>query len=525
MLNQRQQSLGAELRQAAKDSPNRTFLRMQGVEMTFREVDDVSDKVASGLVAMGVKQGDNVSLMLPNCPEFVVVWFALSKLGAVAAPVNTSFRGQVLLSAIDLVESRLLIAHDSLAEQWQEQMSMFSTIRQVVLVGGVTEQIAKGVMPYSSLSAVEAFSPAASIAQLISSSSLCLLLYTSGTTGRSKAAMIPHRFVLAQADGVIEGLGLRDDDVLYCPYPLFHLDAAVMTVAPALRLRCIAAIGERFSVSRYWDEMRQFKATVFDFMGATLTMLWKQPRGPGDRDHHARLGWGVPMPSWTPEFEERFGCRLVELYGSTEVGTIIYTPQDEPPRKGACGRLAPQWEAQLHDGEGFPVPAGSVGELVVRPREPDVIMRGYYGMPNETLAAFRNQWFHTGDLLRQDADGYFYFVGRSKDIVRRRGENISSAEVEMGLETHPDVLEAAVFGVPSEMTEEDVMACVSLREGAKSSAEDLTNHCAQVMARFMVPRYIRLLSVLPKTPTDKVEKFKLSQIGITADTWDRERKN
>lgn len=524
MLNERQQSLGAELRQAAKDSPNRTFLRMQGVEMTFWEVDDLSDNVASGLAAMGVKQGDNVSLMLPNCPEFLVVWFALSKLGAVAAPVNISFRGQVLLSAIDLVESRLLIAHDSLAEQWQEQMPMFNTIRQVVLVGSATDQFYRGMMTYSSLSVMGEVSPVASVAQPISASSLCLLLYTSGTTGRSKAAMIPHRFVLAQADGVIEGLGLRTDDVLYCPYPLFHLDAAVMTVAPALRLRCIAAIGERFSASRYWDEMRQFKATVFDFMGATLTMLWKQPPSPRDRDHHARLGWGVPMPAWAPEFEERFGCRLVELYGSTEVGTIIYTPQDEPQRKGSCGRLAPQWEAQIQDEEGFPVPAGVVGQLVVRPREPDVIMRGYYGMPNETIAAFRNQWFHTGDLLRQDADGYFYFVGRSKDIVRRRGENISSAEVEMGLETHPDVLEAAVFGVPSEMTEEDVMACVSLREGAKASAEDLTNHCAQVMARFMVPRYIRILSVMPKTPTDKVEKFKLSQLGITADTWDRERK-
>lgn len=525
MLNERQQSFGAELRQAAKDSPNRTFLRMQGVEMTFREVDEISDKVASGLAAMGVKQGDNVSLMLPNCPEFLVVWFALSKLGAVAAPVNTSFRGQVLLRAIDLVESRLLIAHDSLAEQWQEQMPMFNTIRQVILVGGATDGVTEGVMPYSSLSTLGEASPEVSLAHPIPSSSLCLLLYTSGTTGRSKAAMIPHRFVLAQADGVIEGLGLRPDDVLYCPYPLFHLDAAVMTVAPALRLRCIAAIGERFSVSRYWDEMRQFKATVFDFMGATLTMLWKQPPNPRDRDHHARLGWGVPMPAWAPEFEERFGCRLVELYGSTEVGTIIYVPPGEHPRKGSCGRLASKWEAQLHDEEGFPVPTGAVGELVVRPKEPDVIMRGYYGMPNETIAAFRNQWFHTGDLLRQDADGYFYFVGRSKDIVRRRGENISAAEVEMGLETHPDVLEAAVFGVPSEMTEEDVMACVSLREGAKTSAEDLANHCAQVMARFMIPRYIRLVSALPKTPTDKVEKFRLSQLGVTADTWDRERKN
>ena len=258
-------------------------------------------------------------------------------------------------------------------------------------------------------------------------------------------------------------------------------------------------------------------------MGATLTMLWKQPASPRDRDHHARLGWGVPLPSWAAEFEKRFGCRLVELYGSTEVGSIIYTPLDEPRRVGSCGKLAECWEAELHDEDGFPVPRGEVGELVVRPREPDVIMRGYYGMPNESLLAFRNQWFHTGDLLRQDADDYFYFVGRTKDIVRRRGENISSAEVEMGLEMHPDVIEAAVFGVPSDMTEEDVMACITLRPGSKAAEKDITDHCAQVMARFMVPRYIRFVGKLPKTPTDKIEKFRLVQEGITADTWDRER--
>lgn len=501
---------------------------MQGLELTFREVDDLSDRIAAELAALGVGFGENVSLMLPNCAEFVTVWFALAKLAAVTAPVNTAFRGEVLRRAIDLVESRLLIAHASLAEQWQEVLPQLKSIEQVILIGdseASTAPLHPMPRPYRRLSNRPSVPPPnnSSLFPAVASSSLCLLLYTSGTTGRSKAAMIPHRFVPAQADSVIEGLGLRQDDVLYCPYPLFHLDAAVMTIAPALRLRCVAAIGERFSVSHYRDEMRQFKATVFDFMGATLTMLWKQPPSPRDREHCARLGWGVPLPGWAPEFEERFGCRLVELYGSTEVGTILYKPLDAPRRQGSCGVLASRWEAQLHNEEGFPVATGAIGELVVRPKEPDVVMRGYFGMPDETLAVFRNQWFHTGDLLRQDTDGYFYFVGRNKDIVRRRGENISAAEVEMGLETHPDVLEAAVFGVPSDMTEEEVMACVSIRQGASLTAQDLASHCAQVMARFMIPRYIRIVATLPKTPTDKVEKFKLAQIGVTADTSDRER--
>ena len=517
----RGECLGVEMRRAAAEAPDRPFLRMAQGEWTYRQFDDETDRVAAGLHRLGVRQGDVVSLMLPNCVEFVVTWFALARLGAVAAPVNTSFRGQVLGQAIDLVRSRWLVAHASLADQWTEVRAGLATVEQVVIVGGA--EGFSGALGYESLR--EPLPPAIERVDEahVDGADLCLLLYTSGTTGRSKAAMISHRFVLVQAAGVVEGLGLTRDDVLYCPYPLFHLDAAVMTVAPALLLRGVAAIGERFSVSRYWDEVRALQATVFDFMGATLTMLWKQPPSPLDRQHRVRLGWGVPLPDWASEFEQRFGCRLVELYGSTEVGAILYTPLDRPRRPGSCGKVLDRWEVKLVDESDFEVPVGEPGELVVRPREPSVIMDGYYGMPEATLAVFRNLWFHTGDLLRQDADGFFYFVGRRKDIVRRRGENISAAEVEMGIEAHPDVLACAVFGVPSDMTEEEVMACVVRRPGAPLTHEALAAHCTAAMARFMVPRYIRFVAELPKTPTDKVEKFRLHQQGVTPDTWDREK--
>ncbi|MFO1220058.1 MAG: AMP-binding protein [Burkholderiaceae bacterium] len=513
-------SLGDELARAACEAPERPFLRMVHGEWSYRQFHDETQRIVAGLQRLGLRQGEVVSLMLPNCIDFVVLWFALARLGAVAAPVNTAFRGQALVDAIDLAGSRWLIAHASLAGQWGEVRAQLAAIEQVWVVGGVAGD--GGALPYESLRVDDPRAMAAARAPAIAASDLCLLLYTSGTTGRSKAAMISHRFVLAQAAGVIEGLGLRGDDVLYCPYPLFHLDAAVMTVAPALLLRGVAAIGERFSVSRYWAEVRALQATVFDFMGATLTLLWKQPPGPHDRDHRARLGWGVPLPGWAPAFEQRFGCRLVELYGSTEVGAILYTPLDEPRRPGSCGKVLGRWSVMLVDEHDVEVPVGTTGELVVRPREPSVIMDGYYRMPEATLAACRNLWFHTGDLLRRDADGHFYFVGRRKDIVRRRGENIAAAEVEMGIAAHPDVLDCAVFGVPSALTEEDVMACVVRRPGRTLSAEALAAHCASRMARFMVPRYIRFTDQLPKTPTDKVEKFRLQQQGITADTWDAE---
>lgn len=517
-------TLGAELARAARAAPQQVFLRMAQGEWTYAQIDAQATRLARGLRRLGVRPRDPVSLMLPNGPEFVMLWFALARMGAVAAPLNTGFRGAALAHAIDLAGSTLLIAHASLREAWGAVRPGLAHVGQVVVVGGAVDGAETAIDALLAADGVAEADPAATAhAAAIGWADRCLLLYTSGTTGASKAAMLSHRFVLAQAAGVIEGLGLRRDDVLYCPYPLYHLDAAVMTVVPALLLRGVAALGERFSASRYWDEVRALQATVFDFMGATLTMLWKQPPGPADRDHRARLGWGVPLPDWAPRFERRFGCRLVELYGSTEVGAIVYTPLDEPRRPGSCGRVGRRWELSLVDEQDRPVPTGQVGELLVRPREPSVIMDGYFGMPEATLAAFRNLWFHTGDLLRQDADGFLYFVGRRKDIVRRRGENIAAAEVEMGLETHPDVLESAVFGVPSEWTEEEVMACVVPRPGSGLTPQALAEHAAGCMARFMVPRYLRLMGALPKTPTDKVEKFHLQADGVTADTWDRER--
>ena len=507
-------TLGAALRHAARTAPRRPLLRMAEGEWTTAALDAQSDRVARGLRDLGVAPGDRVSVMLPNLPDFVVIWFALAKLGAVMAPVNTAFTGQGLVDAINLVQSRVLIAHDSLAAQWRAARPALTQLTHVLVLGeaGAGEH---------------AFAAVARDARAddppwpdVLAADLCLLLYTSGTTGRSKAVMLAHRFVLSQAAAFGQQLGLRADDVLYCPYPLFHLDASVLTVALALVLGAVAAIGARFSVSRYWDEMRAFGATVFDFMGATLTLLYKQPPSPRDRDHRARLGWGVPMPGWADDFEQRFGCRLVEIYGSTEVGLIMAPTPGEARRTGSCGRIGPLWQAELHDAHGVAVPVGASGELVVRPRAPDALMRGYWAMPDATLAALRDQWFHTGDVMRQDADGHFYFVGRTKDMVRRRGENISAAEVEQGLETHPAVQEAAVFGVPSELTEEEVMACVVRQPGAALAAAELATHARGAMARFMVPRYIRFMDALPRTPTDKVEKFRLAAEGVTADTVD-----
>ena len=335
--------------------------------------------------------------------------------------------------------------------------------------------------------------------------------------------MLPHRYVLRQAELLAQHYELRSDDVLYCPFPLFHLDALVLTVMPALVLGATAAIGERFSAGGFWDELRDFGATVFDFMGATLTILHKQPRTDRDADNPARLAWGVPVPAWAPEFERRFGLRVVELYGSTDAGVPIYQPLHEPRRPGSCGKAIDAYDVRIVDPDGRALPAGATGEIAVRPREPSLIAAGYYGMPEASEAALRDGWLHTGDLATRDPDGHFYFVGRRKDAIRRRGENISAFEVEEVLLAHPDVLDAAAFGVPSELGVEEVMVALVPRPGRRVDPAAVIAYCAAGMARHMVPRYVDVVDALPRTATEKVEKFRLTERGVTATTWDRRR--
>ena len=236
-----------------------------------------------------------------------------------------------------------------------------------------------------------------------------------------------------------------------------------------------------------------------------------------------RLAWGVPVPEFAEEFEARFGLRLVELYGSTDAGIPMYHPLDVPRRPGSCGRVIESYDVRLFDENDAEVESGRVGEIVVRPNEPSIMSSGYYGMPEATAAANRNGWFHTGDLARQDTDGYFYFVGRSTESIRRQGENISAFEVEEVVKLHSAVLDAAAYGVPSDLTEEDVMIAVVARPGETVDPRQLTDFCAASMARHMIPRYVDVLDELPRTPTEKIEKRTLIERGVSATTWDRLR--
>lgn len=495
------------LAERARTHADQVFLRFNSRDLTFAEVDEQATRLASGLASTGIESGAIVPVLMANRPEFVISLMALARLGAVACLINTAFKGPALARAVGVAQARTVLLDDTTIESFDAIAGDLDFEPLRIVVGERWDELAA--------------SAPADIRPTHSATDPAIVLFTSGTTGTSKGCVLSHRYVVRQATVMSEQLGFRETDVFYSPFPLFHIDATVLTVGPALVLGTTAAIGARFSVSGFWPEVRRFGATVFDFMGATLTMLHKAGSLPDDIDNPVRLAWGVPVPDGIANtFEQRFGLQLIELYGSTDAGLPIYHPIDQPRRPGSCGVVIDSYETQLHDEAGFEVAIGEVGELVVRPNEPSIMADGYLGLPETTLRSRRNQWFHTGDRMRRDADGFHYFIGRNADSIRRRGENISAFEVEEVIKLHPDVLDAAAFGVPSDLTEDELMAAIVLRPGRTLDPEKLLEFCASRAARHMIPRYVDFVGELPRTPTEKVRKEDLRGQGITSTTWD-----
>lgn len=510
--------LGTLLERRAEEVGDRPFIVMaDDVRLTFGEFNERVNNLAHGLVDAGVAPGDRVAIMLGNSLEFLLASYALKKLGAVEVAINTGFRGPGLAHVVNLTEARLLITQDEFVMPIGAVLPELAHVRTIVLVD-VEPGARRGLLPgldvgrFSDLMTARGDNPR----RAVRSSDLATVLFTSGTTGPSKGCMLAHRYGVSTGEVIARSLRLRPDDCLYCPFPLYHVDAAFLTVAPAIVLGARAAIGARFSASRFWDEVREFDATVFDFMGATLTILWKRDPRPDDADNPVRLAWGVPMPSWRRGFEERFGLRVVHGYGLTDGGMPCWEDPDGDEPHGSCGRTQHPYELKIVDEQDRVLGAGQVGEIVLRPLEPDVVMQGYWGMPEATLRTFRNLWLHTGDLGRLDEAGHLFFEGRKKDAIRRRGENISAWEIEEVLDSHPAIAEAVAIGVPSELTEEDVKVCIVLKPGYRLAEDDVREYCRPRMARFMVPEHIEFLDEIPKTPTGKPEKYKLIAAHVEA---------
>jgi crotonobetaine/carnitine-CoA ligase len=502
----------------AAEIPSKVFIKFDdtGEEWSYARFRDLILQTALGLQQQGVGMGDHVLVWLPNGREQIRVYFALNYLGAVYVPINTAYRGHLLEHVIRLSDARLALVHAGLCDRLAG--IGLARLEKLILCGGEattplpTQRYEEALLPTAGRLVapprrIEPWDPMA-------------IIYTSGTTGPSKAVLASYLHLFCNA-GPESWPFVTGEDRYLVNAPMFHIGGMGPMFVMLARGGSFALV-DRFDTASYWESVNRTGVTVAFLLGVMATFLEKQPPKPTDRDHCLKKVFVVPMPGTMAAFRERFGVDIYTIFNMTEISSPIVSSAN-PTARGTCGRVRPGVDVRLVDGNDCEVPVGEVGEMIVRADRPWAMNSGYYGNAEATAKAWRNGWFHTGDAFRRDAEGNFYFVDRTKDALRRRGENISSMEVEAEIVAYPDVLEAAVIAVPSEYGEDEVMVCVAPTAGVTSiDPVGLIDFLKPRLAYFMLPRYVRVLPELPKTPSNKVMKEELRKQGITADTWDRE---
>jgi len=503
---------------AARKFGDQVFLRdRSGPLLTFETLREKAEHIGACLQALGLRKGDRAGVMLPNSQHFLTIWVGLLKGGIVEVPVHPANKGMVLQH--QLIQAGVCLLFTD-ADGFARLLALepVPCLKRVVILGGSD---ALGPSPYevipfqSFLDLGDAF-----VAPDIDFTDVASVLFTSGTTGPSKGASVSHNHNIHIAATTIDIMGATPSDTLLLSFPLTHAGGRYATSLTALMVGASVYM-EKFSASGFWDTVRREGVTGFLYLGGVLPILWKQPERPNDADNPVSRAWGAAAPAdLVNPFQDRFGLRLIEIYGTAETGNATF-PRPGREKLGSCGEAAEHLDVAIVDENDQPCNAEAVGEIVVRPRQPYTIVNEYVGMPEQTVRAFRNLWFHTGDRGRMDAQGRLYFVDRLKDAIRRRGENISSWEVEQVVLSHPNVVEVAAYAVPSELGEDEVMVAIVRRPNTSLSGADLVSHCSLRMADFSVPRYVRFVESLPRNPSDRVQKYLLRDDAVTADTWDR----
>ncbi|ANZ27811.1 long-chain fatty-acid--CoA ligase [Rhodococcus aetherivorans] len=525
-------TLGHVLRTYAASQPDSEFLVTpeEDRRFTYAEMLSSAERIASSWYRAGAQQGDRVIIMAQNSSQLVRSWFGTAVGALVEVPINTNYEGEFLRHQVVTVEPRWAVIDDTYAERFVAIAEHARGIEKfwVVDSGAGNRDLALELLRANGWDA-EAWEAleAGEVQELPQArpQDLGAIFFTSGTTGPSKGVAMPNSQLYFFAQEVVCFTRLTREDTYLTTTPLFHGNAQFMAVYPALVAGARAVVRSKFSASRWIDHVRDDDVTVTNFVGVMMDFAWKQPPRENDLDNRLRCVYAAPTASSIVEdFKKRYGIEaFVDAFGLTETCAPIVAPYGVPRPAGAAGLAASEWfDIRLVDPEtDREVEVGEVGELVVRPVQPWTCSMGYYNMPEKTLEAWRNLWFHTGDALKKDEDGWFYFVDRYKDALRRRGENISSYEIEQAVLGHPAVVECAVIGVPADVEggEDEVLATVV--GTGDVGPEEILAWCDGRIPAFAIPRYLRFVGALPKTPSEKVRKAVLREEGITPDTYDR----
>ncbi|HUM14215.1 MAG TPA: AMP-binding protein [Candidatus Nitrosotalea sp.] len=520
------------LRRQAAEQDHRPFVRFEhGPAFTFRALDAWTDELAGSLAALGVRPGDRVLGLIGNRAESIGMLFATVKLGAVWVPVNTGLRGAFLQHQLHNAEPRVVVLEDRLAVNFSEVAPGSVVPEALVIVGEAATPTppclaAARRLALSDLRALRAPADLELVTPV--PGDVAMIMYTSGTTGPSKGVLIPHGHCYLAGLGLAEATALTAADRYFVCMPLFHANALLMQFVGSLIAGAQVAVTERFRATSWLEEVRAAEATITNGLGVIPEFIFRQPPTDRDRDHRLRLMMAVPIaPEWGAAFERRFGVPFMQGFGMTECNIVAYTRPGDVLVPGCAGYPLAEWfEVGIADPDTDAVlPVGQTGEIVVRPKLPGCVMAGYFRMPEKTVEAWRNLWFHTGDAGRFDDAGRLHYVDRIKDCIRRRGENISSFEIEQVLNAHPAVAESAVVGikVAGAGGEDEVKAYVVPAAGAVVDPVKLLDWCVPRMPHFAVPRFVEVVAgELAKTPTGKLQKTPLRDAGITPTTWDRE---
>lgn len=489
----------------AAQYPDRVMMVIDRTPVTFAQMRDRSGAAANALAELGVRRGDTVALFAATCPEWVYFWLGAARIGAVSAAVNTANKGDFLSHALRLARAKVVLTDVEREPRVADIAGDVDTVASVVVLdGSLTEDPTRAPIPRQ---------PPGDVG---------VLFFTSGTTGPSKAVATSWRYLFAAAAAVADAWELAPGEVLWSAMPLFHLSAAPMVLTPLL-VGSTTVLRASFHPGGVLDDIRACGAAGFAGAGAMVSMLVNQPVHPADSDNPLRFISAAPIEAAIYRtVEQRYAVRLVTMYGLTEAFPIAYKGVAEPGVPGASGRINPAFEVRIVDAAGSPLPAGSVGEIACRATRDGVISEGYVVGGTDLKVEPHPEWFRTGDMGFLGEDGQLFYVDRVKDSLRRRGENVSSVEVETTVMKHPVISEAAAVGVPSDLGEDDILVAVTVRPGATLDHADLLDFCCERMPYFCVPRYVEVLDELPKNAVGRVRKDLLRSRGLTPAAWDRE---
>ena len=544
-----QMSLGEFLDQAVARSPGKVFVEISSQTITYRDIRQRALQTAELFRGLGVGHGDRVCLFLPNCPEFLYCWFGLSILGAIGVPINTAYKRDETAYILNDSQAVAFVAHQSLMPIAREAAGLAPDLRYKLAVKdtdpdtltastadgpALADADEEGSSDWISFADAMAASGALESRPQVSPGDISMLGYTSGTTGNPKGVQVTHQMYVAAGQGFAHWTQATVDDRFFTCLPYYHANIQYYSTMGTLASGAALIVAGRFSASRFWGQVREARATVVNFIGMMMPVLAKQPLSDADQDNQVRLFYGSPAfsPEFLQEFQERFGTDVIVGFGMTETcyGTIERIGSPRRPNSSGQPRQHPdpRFSNQVrisHPETGEALGTRQEGEITIKN---PATMAGYWRNQEQTAQSLRDGWLYTGDLGWMDDDGFLYFVDRKKDIIRRRGENISSQEVEDVIKSHPDVLDCAAIAVPSELGEDEVKVYVTFRPelapGAAPKPEDVVYWCAERLAYFKVPRYVEIRDELPRKPTLRVRKDLLRQErdDLTEGCFDRE---